>query len=115
MTEKECEHEWDDSEDIDSFTETGFRLKSGEQRQADLLVLATGYKGQDYLTRQLFGDEVADRVGKVWDIDDETQELINMWMPTPQKGLWYTGGAFAQCRLYSKYLARQILADLIEE
>ena len=101
--------------DIDSFTETGFRLKSGEQRQADLLVLATGYKGQDYLTRQLFGDEVADRVGKVWDIDDETQELINMWMPTPQKGLWYTGGAFAQCRLYSKYLARQILADLIEE
>jgi putative flavoprotein involved in K+ transport len=33
-----------------------------------------------------------------------------MWMETPQQGLWFTGGSFAQCRMYSKYLAMQIKA-----
>jgi putative flavoprotein involved in K+ transport len=31
-------------------------------------------------------------------------------METPQQGLWFTGGSFAQCRMYSKYLAMQIKA-----
>jgi putative flavoprotein involved in K+ transport len=38
------------------------------------------------------------------------QELRNMWMRTPQQGLWFTGGSFAQCRMYSKYLAMQVKA-----
>jgi putative flavoprotein involved in K+ transport len=33
-----------------------------------------------------------------------------MWMRTGQRGLWFTGGAFSQCRVYSKYLAVQIKA-----
>jgi putative flavoprotein involved in K+ transport len=40
-----------------------------------------------------------------------TQELNNMWVPTAQPGLWFTGGSFAQCRMYSKYLALQIKAQ----
>jgi len=51
----------------------------------------------------------AGRVGKVWDFDAATQELNNMWVRTGQPGLWFTGGSFSQCRIYSKYLARQIL------
>jgi putative flavoprotein involved in K+ transport len=94
--------------DIERFTGDGVRMQDGAERPADLVVLATGYKGQDYMTRQLFGDTVADHVGKVWGINSETQELNNMWTPTPQPGLWYTAGSLSQCRIYSKYLAMQI-------
>lgn len=96
--------------DIAEFTATGFKLKDGTERPADLIVLATGYKGQAHLLEALFGKPVADRVGPVWGFDARTQELNNMWLRTPQQGLWFTGGSFAQCRMYSKYLALQIKA-----
>ena len=32
-----------------------------------------------------------------------------MWVRTGQPGLWFTGGSFSQCRIYSKYLAKQVL------
>lgn len=95
--------------DIECFTPDGAQMRDGAVKPADLIVLATGYKGQAHIARELFGDTVADRVGKVWDIDPATQELNNMWMRTGQPGLWFTGGSFSQCRIYSKYLARQIL------
>jgi hypothetical protein len=84
-------------------------MRDGSTTLADLIVLATGYKGPDYIAAELFGQDVADRVGKVWDIDADTQEMNNMWVRTGQPGLWFTGGSFSQCRIYSKYLARQIL------
>jgi len=96
--------------DIEAFNAGGLRLKDGREMAGELVVLATGYKGQDHLVESLFGAEVARRVGKVWGFDDETQELRNMWTRTPQPGLWFTGGSFAQCRIYSKYLAMQIKA-----
>jgi hypothetical protein len=33
-----------------------------------------------------------------------------MFMRTPQAGLWFIAGSFAQCRIYSKYLGLQIKA-----
>jgi putative flavoprotein involved in K+ transport len=96
--------------DIAEFNATGMKMKDGSELPAELLVLATGYKGQDHLVRGFFGDAVAERVGKVWGFDEADQELRNMWMETPQQGLWFTGGSFAQCRMYSKYLAMQIKA-----
>ncbi|MGC1350082.1 MAG: NAD(P)/FAD-dependent oxidoreductase [Xanthobacteraceae bacterium] len=95
--------------DIASFVAEGARTRSGETLAADLIVLATGYKGQDYLVRKLFGDNVADRVGPIWGFGKE-QELRNMFMRTPQPGLWFIAGSFAQCRIYSKYLGLQINA-----
>ncbi|HEX8374780.1 MAG TPA: NAD(P)/FAD-dependent oxidoreductase [Geminicoccaceae bacterium] len=95
--------------DIEEFTPAGPRMKDGRVLEAGLVVLATGYKGQDHLVGTLFGPQVAARVGKVWGFD-EAQELRNMWMRTPQPGLWFTGGSFAQCRMYSKYLAMQVKA-----
>jgi putative flavoprotein involved in K+ transport len=77
---------------------------------ADLVVLATGYKGQEELVRKLFGSEVATRVGPIWGFG-EGQELRNMFTRTPQPGLWFIAGSFAQCRIYSKYLALQIQAS----
>jgi len=77
---------------------------------ADLVVLATGYKGQDELLRRLFGDQVAARVGPIWGFGDGP-ELRNMFTRTPQPGLWFIAGSFAQCRIYSKYLGLQIQAS----
>lgn len=98
--------------DIVQFEADGLRLKDGSALQAELFVLATGYKGIDNLLAKLFGDEVARRVGRVWGFDEATGELRNMWTRTPQPGLWFTAGAFSQARIYSRYIALQI--DAIE-
>ena len=79
-------------------------------KDADLVVLATGYKGQEALIEKLFGREMAQRVGPIWG-HGEGQELRNMYQRTPQPGLWFIAGSFAQCRIYSKYLALQIHAS----
>ncbi|MGH6677822.1 MAG: NAD(P)-binding domain-containing protein, partial [Bradyrhizobium sp.] len=98
--------------EIESFVADGARLKSGETLAADLIVLATGYKGQEHLVRKLFGDEVARRVGPIWGFGKD-QELRNMYVRTPQPGLYFIAGSLAQCRINSKYLALKIKA--IEE
>jgi putative flavoprotein involved in K+ transport len=95
--------------DIDEFTAEGAGLRGGETLAADLIVLATGYKGQQHLVRKLFGDEVADRVGPIWNFG-ANQELRNMYVRTAQPGLWFIAGSLAQCRINSKYLALQIKA-----
>lgn len=96
--------------DIDAFVADGARLKSGVTAAADLVVLATGYKGQEALVSKLFGEAVAARVGPIWGFGDG-QELRNMFMRTPQPGLWFIAGSLAQCRIYSKYLGLQIKAS----
>lgn len=98
--------------DIASFAAGGLRMKNGEELAADLIVLATGYKPQEALVRQLFGEEIAARVGPIWGYGDG-QELRNMYKRTPQRGLWFIAGSLAQCRINSKFLGLQIKA--IEE
>ena len=95
--------------DIETFSADGVRLRKGEHSPADLIVLATGYKGQSALVAELLGDAVADRIGQIWGFGEE-QELRNMFKRTAQPGLWFIAGSFAQCRIYSKYLAVQIKA-----
>jgi putative flavoprotein involved in K+ transport len=98
--------------EIEKFVPSGLQLRDGSSLTADLIVLATGYKGQDHLVNSLFGAEVAERVGPIWGFDSHSQELRNMWHRTGQAGLWFTGGAFSQCRIYSRFIALQI--DAIE-
>ena len=98
------------SADIARFDADGAVLRSGDKLKADLVVLATGYKGQEQLVAKLFGQPVADKVGPIWGFGDG-QELRNMFTATPQPGLWFIAGSLAQCRIYSKYLALQIKAS----
>jgi hypothetical protein len=95
--------------DIAEMIADGARLQSRETIPADLVVLATGYKGQDHLVARLFGKRIAERVGPIWGFGDG-MELRNMFMRTLQPGLWFIAGSLAQCRIYSKYLALQIKA-----
>jgi putative flavoprotein involved in K+ transport len=96
--------------DIAEFVPEGARLRSGETLAADLIVLATGFKGQERLVCKLLGDDVANRIGPIWGFGDD-QELRNMFVRTAQPGLWFIAGSFAQCRIYSKYLGLQIKAS----
>jgi len=98
------------AQDIAHYEAGGLRLQSGALLEADLVVTAKGYLGQSAMVEKLFSKDLAQKVGPVWGVDKDTQELCNMWNPTPQKGLWFHAGSFAQCRIYSKYLALHIQA-----
>ena len=97
---------------IERFVDRGALLKDGSVMPADLIVLATGFVPQEVVVAKLLGDEVAKKVGPVWGFGPDG-EMSNMWKRTPQEGLWFVGGSFANCRTYSRYVALQIKA--IEE
>jgi cation diffusion facilitator CzcD-associated flavoprotein CzcO len=96
--------------DILDFTNSGIKMKSDDELQIDLMITATGYKGQEYVVENLFGKSVSDKIGPIWGFDEDTQELRNMWIQTKQPGLWFHAGSLAQCRIFSKFLALQIKA-----
>ncbi len=96
-------------EDTDRFVEDGLRMKDGSVEKADLVVTATGYQTQESVVREMLGDKIADRVGQIWGIASNG-EIANMFVATPQPGLWFTGGGFAHCRIYSQYVALGIKA-----
>ena len=97
---------------IERFVADGALLKDGSVKAADLIVLATGFVPQEVVVRRILGDAIGDKVGPVWGFGADG-EMNNMWKRTPQEGLWFIGGSFANCRTYSRYVALQIKA--IEE
>lgn len=97
--------------DLGAVEPDGVRTLSGELIPADTIILATGYENQQEGVRLLFGDDVADRVGRIWGFD-ENHVMENMWVRTAQDGFWVMGGSLMEARLYSTYLALQIRADL---
>lgn len=97
-------------EDVDCFVPQGIRMKDGSLIEADLIVSATGYQNQQEVVRELLGDGVADKIGRIWGIADDG-ELANMYRATAQQGLWFIGGGFSHARIYSHYIALRIKAD----
>jgi putative flavoprotein involved in K+ transport len=97
---------------IERFVEAGARLVDGSLVEADLVVLATGFVPQEMVVARILGEPIAKKVGPVWGFGADG-EMSNMWKRTPQQGLWFVGGSFANCRTYSRYVALQIKA--IEE
>ncbi len=96
-------------EDMDRFVGDGLLMKDGRVEKADLVVTATGYQNQQAVVREILGDAIADKIGPIWGIAPDG-ELANMFRPTLQKGLWFSGGGLAQARIYSKYIALGIKA-----
>ncbi len=78
---------------------------------ADIILLATGYKPLQEAVRSMFGSAVADRVGPIWGIGKDG-ELNNMYAQTAQPGFYVTGGGLPGARAYSRYTALLIKADL---
>jgi putative flavoprotein involved in K+ transport len=86
-------------------------LTDGTTLDADVVVLATGFRLMGETIRAVLGDAAADRCGPVWGMDAEG-EIRAMWRPTGQPGLWLTGANLAYSRYYGKLLAIQIAARL---
>lgn len=96
---------------IERFTADGVVLSSGEALSADLVVLATGYRGIVDTARRVLGEEITRQVGPVWGLDDEG-ELQGVWRRSGHQGLWFMGGNLQMARYYGTFLALQIKADL---
>jgi putative flavoprotein involved in K+ transport len=103
---------------VDRLTADSVVLADGTNLPADLVVYATGYGSMNGWAADLIGQEVADKVGKVWGLGSDTTkdpgpwegEQRNMWKPTQQENLWFHGGNLHQSRHYSLYLALQLKA-----
>ena len=103
---------------VDRLTEDSVVLADGTELPADLVVYATGYGSMNGWAADLIGQDVADKVGKVWGLGSGTTkdpgpwegEQRNMWKPTQQDNLWFHGGNLHQSRHYSLYLALQLKA-----
>ncbi len=94
---------------IECFVENGVLLKDGSVKPADLAVLATGFLPQEVVVKKLLGEAIGSKVGQVWGFGPDG-EMSNMWKRTAQRGLWFAGGGFNNCRQYSRYVAMQIKA-----
>ena len=103
---------------VERLTEDSVVLADGTELPADLVVYATGYGSMNGWAADLIGQDVADKVGKVWGLGSDTAkdpgpwegEQRNMWKPTQQENLWFHGGNLHQSRHYSLYLALQLKA-----
>ncbi|GAY14709.1 NAD(P)/FAD-dependent oxidoreductase [Mycobacterium sp. shizuoka-1] len=103
---------------VDHLTEDSVVLADGSELPADVVVYATGYGSMNGWAADLIGQDVADKVGKVWGLGSDTPkdpgpwegEQRNMWKPTQQENLWFHGGNLHQSRHYSLYLALQLKA-----
>ena len=103
---------------VTELTENEVVLADGTRLEADLVVWATGYGSMNGTAATIFGQETADRLGKVWGLGSDTTkdpgpwegEQRNMWKPTNVENLWVHGGNLHQSRYYSLYLALQLKA-----
>ncbi|KAK9774715.1 putative FAD/NAD(P)-binding domain-containing protein [Seiridium cardinale] len=98
-------------QEVSEILEHGIKFADGSELEADEIVVATGYQNMRTGTRQIFGDEVGDKVGDVWGFDEEG-EMRTIWRQSGHPGLWLFGGNFAMCRYYSRIVALQIKAQL---
>ena len=92
---------------IAGFVGLTVRFADGSAADYDLVVIAAGYDNMQESVRAIMGEDVAEKVGLVWGMD-EHNELRAMWKQTGQEGFWLAGGSLRQNRTFSKYLALQI-------
>jgi len=105
---------------VEEITPHGVKLDNGKEIPADVIVYATGYNSMNGWVADICGEEMADKVGKVWGLGSNTKkdpgpwegEPRNMWKPTQQEALWFHGGNLHQSRHYSQFLALQLKARL---
>ncbi len=105
---------------VEEITPKGVKLANGKELPADVIVYATGYGSMNGWVADICGQEMADKVGKVWGLGSNTKkdpgpwegELRNVWKPTQQEALWFHGGNLHQSRHYSQFLALQLKARL---
>ncbi|KAJ6780167.1 hypothetical protein PWT90_01983 [Aphanocladium album] len=94
-------------QEITQVLPNGLRFADGTELEADEIVFATGYQNMQTQAREMYGDELGDRVRDVWGLNDEG-EWRTIWQDSGHPGFWFHGGNMALCRYFSRLLALQI-------
>ncbi|KAK9780235.1 hypothetical protein SCAR479_02872 [Seiridium cardinale] len=94
---------------VKSLHANGLTLSDDTSVDADVVVLATGFHRSVVDVKDIMGEDIAKKVGRLTRLDKE-QERVGTWRPTGVPGFWYMTGSFIWCRQYSLALALQIAA-----
>ncbi|KAH3672784.1 hypothetical protein WICMUC_004006 [Wickerhamomyces mucosus] len=95
---------------IKKFIPHGVELEDGSIiDDIDVIVLATGYSNMKETARNIFGDNVANKLNPVWGLDEEG-ELKTIFRNSGHENFYFMGGNLAIARFFSKRLALQIIA-----
>ncbi|KAJ3574925.1 hypothetical protein NP233_g1442 [Leucocoprinus birnbaumii] len=84
-------------------------FSDGSEIPADDVIFATGYHPPYANLVKIFGEEMAQRGGHYWGLDDEG-ELRGVYRPTGHPALWYGAGGMQVVRYGSKQLAMLVKA-----
>ncbi|KAK0211151.1 dimethylaniline monooxygenase [Desarmillaria ectypa] len=95
---------------ISHFTENSVVFDDGTEIEADIVVLATGYKNMKTTAVKILGPE-AERMKDVWGLDSEG-ELKGIYRHSGHPGIYAMGGNLALVRFWSKRLALRIKAQV---
>ncbi|KAI5476110.1 flavin-containing monooxygenase [Pseudohyphozyma bogoriensis] len=96
---------------IERFDKEKVILNGGREKEYDLVVMATGFSNTIDSVRRTLGDDIADRTGDIWGIDEEG-ELKGTWRNSGVKGLWIMVGTLMHGRYHSQKVALRIKAML---
>jgi thioredoxin reductase len=97
--------------EISGLKGTRVNFSDGTSCEADIVVLATGYKPLEDTVARIFGEDVASRVGPIWGIGDDG-EIRGMYAGTGHPNFYVIGGGLVGARSYSRYMALLIKAQL---
>lgn len=97
--------------EIDSFGNgTDITFKDGSVDKYDVVVFATGYTGFPDTIRATVGERYAETFNPVWGLDEEG-EIRGVCRESNIPNLFFLVGNLSACRMSSKILALQILAQ----
>lgn len=75
----------------------------------DVIVLCSGFLSMKESLRGVLEDDVVDKVGDVWGLDDEG-EIRTAFRASGHERLWLTASGFREGRFFSRHLALRIAA-----
>jgi cation diffusion facilitator CzcD-associated flavoprotein CzcO len=96
---------------VDRFVANGLKLIDRSILEFDVVIAATGFVNTNEDVVEIFGEEIARRVGACSGLD-ETGEPVGLAKPTGQPQFWQLYGGVNDCRRLSRHLALQIIAQL---
>ncbi|KAG2134790.1 hypothetical protein DEU56DRAFT_888390 [Suillus clintonianus] len=89
---------------VGHFTTHGLALDDGTELQADVVIFATGFGNLHDSVRLVCGEEVAQKVGPLFGLDNEG-EVRGVWKDSGHEGLWIAAGNLSRARIHSMHLA----------
>ncbi|MBB1632474.1 MULTISPECIES: NAD(P)/FAD-dependent oxidoreductase [Cupriavidus] len=97
--------------EVERFVENGLLLIDGKVLEFDAIVAATGFQNANENVAEIFGKDIADKVGACSGLD-AMGEPVGLAKPLGQRQFWQMYGGINDCRRLSRHLALEIIAQL---